>query len=213
MTCRVLAELGASGLHHPAEPVRKVAERVLVQVYRVNPRLVRKQLPPDDDITRRNLLYRHLMTEFDKIDLERKQEVCDRGKLVRSGSISSSQPSSRAPEALHISFYSCSRGTYVMTTPLVLVRRQCIFCLRTSDSFTEEGLNIHYWKYCPMLTRCIHCQEVVEVSGLASHLVADCDLRHVYSRCHNCGDAVETDLSERHLALCPGKYSGAYAML
>jgi hypothetical protein len=48
----------------------QVAERVLLQVYRVNPRLVRKQLPPDDDITRRNLLYRHLMTEFDKIDLE-----------------------------------------------------------------------------------------------------------------------------------------------
>ena len=70
MTCRVLAELGSSGLHHPSEPVRKVAERVLLQVYRVNPRLVRKQLPPDDDITRRNLLYRHLMTEFDKIDLE-----------------------------------------------------------------------------------------------------------------------------------------------
>lgn len=72
MTCRVLSELGVSGLHHPAEAVRKVAERILVQVYKVNPRIVRKQLPPDDDITRRNLLYRHLMQEFDKVD----SEVC-----------------------------------------------------------------------------------------------------------------------------------------
>lgn len=70
MTCRVLSELGASGLHHPAEAVRKVAERILIHVYKVNSRIVRKQLPPDDDITRRNLLYRHLMQEFDKIDLE-----------------------------------------------------------------------------------------------------------------------------------------------
>lgn len=70
MTCRVLSELGVSGLHHPAEAVRKVAERILIQVYKVNPRIVRKQLPPDDDITRRNLLYRHLMQEFDKVDLE-----------------------------------------------------------------------------------------------------------------------------------------------
>lgn len=39
-------------------------------VYKVNPRLVRKQLPPDDDITRRNLLYRQLFHEFDLIDLQ-----------------------------------------------------------------------------------------------------------------------------------------------
>lgn len=67
---RTLTEAGISGIHHPAEPVRKVAERVLLLVYKVNPRLVRKQLPPDDDVTRRNLLYRQLFTEFDKIDLE-----------------------------------------------------------------------------------------------------------------------------------------------
>lgn len=70
LACRTLSEAGCSGIHHPAESVRKVAERVLLLVYKVNPRLVRKQLPPDDDITRRNLLYRQLFTEFDKIDLQ-----------------------------------------------------------------------------------------------------------------------------------------------
>jgi centrosomal protein CEP104 len=70
LTCRVLSEFGSSGLHHPAEAVRKVAERILTLVYRVNPRLVRKQLPPDDDITRRNLLYRQLFHEFDQIDIQ-----------------------------------------------------------------------------------------------------------------------------------------------
>lgn len=75
LTCRSLSESGCSGIHHPAEPVRKVAERVLLLVYKVNPRLVRKQLPPDDDITRRNLLYRQLFTEFDKLDAERRKEL------------------------------------------------------------------------------------------------------------------------------------------
>lgn len=70
MTCRILAEFGSSGLHHPAEAVRKVAEKVLIHVYRQNPRIVRKQLPPDDDISRRNILYRHLLQEFDIIDKE-----------------------------------------------------------------------------------------------------------------------------------------------
>lgn len=35
MTCRTLSECGCSGIHHPSEPVRKVAERILVCVYRV----------------------------------------------------------------------------------------------------------------------------------------------------------------------------------
>lgn len=74
LTCRTLSEFGSSGLHHPAEAVRKVAERILVLVYKVNPRLVRKQLPPDDDITRRNLLYRQLFHEFDKIDIQVKKK-------------------------------------------------------------------------------------------------------------------------------------------
>lgn len=80
LTCRALSECGCSGIHHPAEPVRKVAERVLLLVYKVNPRLVRKQLPPDDDITRRNLLYRQLFTEFDKIDMQRKKEMLEANK-------------------------------------------------------------------------------------------------------------------------------------
>lgn len=77
LTCRTLSECGCSGIHHPAESVRKVAERVLLLVYKINPRIVRKQLPPDDDITRRNLLYRQLFTEFDKIDIERRKEMID----------------------------------------------------------------------------------------------------------------------------------------
>lgn len=98
LTCRALSECGCSGIHHPSEPVRKVAERVLLLVYRVNPRLVRKQLPPDDDITRRNVLYRQLFTEFDKIDRERRLEMIEANKQAGSrgekGIIFSSLPQS-----------------------------------------------------------------------------------------------------------------------
>lgn len=77
LTCRVLSECGCSGIHHATELVRKVAERILLLVYKVNPRIVRKQLPPDDDITRRNLLYRQLFAEFDKIDSVRRREMLE----------------------------------------------------------------------------------------------------------------------------------------
>jgi centrosomal protein CEP104 len=77
MSCRVLSECGCSGINHPHESVRKVAERILLAVYKVNPRLIRKQLPPDDEITRRNLLYRQLFTEFDKIDMQ-VRSICNK---------------------------------------------------------------------------------------------------------------------------------------
>lgn len=70
MTCRILCEFGMSAIHHPTEAVRKAAERILIHVYKVNPRFVRKQLPPDDEITRRNIMYRQLMQEFERIDQE-----------------------------------------------------------------------------------------------------------------------------------------------
>ncbi|CAH0552097.1 unnamed protein product [Brassicogethes aeneus] len=100
LTCRTLSEFGSSGLHHPAEAVRKVSERILVLVYRVNPRLVRKQLPPDDDITRRNLLYRQLFHEFDKIDLQRKKEMLERNRLIQQCSAMPVNPDCFSPEPI-----------------------------------------------------------------------------------------------------------------
>lgn len=97
LTCRALSECGCSGIHHPAEPVRKVAERVLVLVYKINPRLVRKQLPPDDDITRRNLLYRQLFTEFDKLDAQRRREMQDANKAAAAAAIISGVDSAVSP--------------------------------------------------------------------------------------------------------------------
>ncbi|BES98081.1 centrosomal protein 104kDa [Nesidiocoris tenuis] len=203
MTCRTLAEFGASGLHHPAEAVRKVAERVLILVYRVNPRLVRKQLPPDDDITRRNLLYRQLMKEFDKIDMEVvpvKREMNGQQRATLKSSVSSYAASTvveTQPE-------TAEAGP---DTPNSLPgsNKQCIFCFQICDNFTEEGLNIHYWKYCPMLTRCVHCQEVLEATGIHKHLSKDCDYKDRYRTCERCGEAVLQDLYEQHVDSCNGE--------
>lgn len=68
-------------------------------VYKVNPRLVRKQLPPDDDITRRNLLYRQLFHEFDKIDMLRKKEMLERSRLIQQCSITTN-PDCLSPEPI-----------------------------------------------------------------------------------------------------------------
>ncbi|XP_037873999.1 centrosomal protein of 104 kDa isoform X2 [Bombyx mori] len=71
LTVRRVAECGAAGAQHAAGSVRAAAERILLAAYSRSPRLVRAQLPPDDNVTRRNLIYRHLFQQFDKIDMQR----------------------------------------------------------------------------------------------------------------------------------------------
>ncbi|XP_015591563.1 centrosomal protein of 104 kDa isoform X2 [Cephus cinctus] len=206
LTCRTLSELGSSGLHHPAEAVRKVSERILVLVYKVNPRLVRKQLPPDDDITRRNLLYRQLFHEFDLIDLQRKKELESNQKPTTTptrtkstenhvANITKSPPrtSPAVSTASSTSITSPSENSADQKR-----EKMCIFCLSKGQVYSEEGLNIHYWRSCPMLTRCEACKQVVEISYLNLHLLNECDMRSNYVKCDTCKQAMHERTFKEH---------------
>lgn len=75
----------------------------------------------------------------------------------------------------------------------------CIFCGERNESFTEEGLDLHYWKHCLMLTRCDHCRQVVEICSLTEHLLTECDKRDGFGKCHRCGEAVAKEELPRHI--------------
>jgi len=42
----------------------------------------------------------------------------------------------------------------------------CIFCGEHNKEFTDEGLDVHYWKHCPVLKRCQHCRQVSTLHSL-----------------------------------------------
>ncbi|XP_028309015.1 centrosomal protein of 104 kDa isoform X1 [Gouania willdenowi] len=75
----------------------------------------------------------------------------------------------------------------------------CIFCGKKDETFTEDGLDLHYWKYCPMLRRCTECREVVEIASITEHLLRECESRSKFSRCLRCTEAVATEDLSRHL--------------
>ncbi|KGL97001.1 Centrosomal protein of 104 kDa [Charadrius vociferus] len=75
----------------------------------------------------------------------------------------------------------------------------CIFCGERDESFTEEGLDIHYWKHCPMLTRCEHCKQVVEIASLTEHLLTDCDKKDSFGKCQRCSEALPKDELPKHI--------------
>ncbi|XP_077168779.1 centrosomal protein of 104 kDa isoform X1 [Paroedura picta] len=74
----------------------------------------------------------------------------------------------------------------------------CIFCGERDETFTEEGLDLHYWKRCPMLTRCEHCKQVVEIASLTEHLLTECDKKDNFVKCSRCCEALPKEELPRH---------------
>ncbi|KAM6435484.1 centrosomal protein of 104 kDa isoform 1-T3 [Liasis olivaceus] len=75
----------------------------------------------------------------------------------------------------------------------------CIFCGERDESFTEEGLDLHYWKHCPMLTRCDFCKQVVEIASLTEHLLTECEKKDNFGKCSRCCEALPKDELPRHI--------------
>ncbi|XP_063001151.1 centrosomal protein of 104 kDa [Elgaria multicarinata webbii] len=75
----------------------------------------------------------------------------------------------------------------------------CIFCGERDESFTEEGLDLHYWKHCPMLTRCDFCKQVVEIASVTEHLLTECDKKDNFGKCPRCCEALPKDELPRHV--------------
>ncbi|XP_068190631.1 centrosomal protein of 104 kDa isoform X3 [Antennarius striatus] len=75
----------------------------------------------------------------------------------------------------------------------------CIFCGKKDESFTEDGLDLHYWKHCPMLKRCDECRQVVEIGSLIEHLLNECESRSKFSQCLRCLEAVATEDLSQHI--------------
>ncbi|XP_072222614.1 centrosomal protein of 104 kDa [Leuresthes tenuis] len=86
----------------------------------------------------------------------------------------------------------------------------CIFCGKKDESFTEDGLDLHYWKQCPMLRRCDECRQVVEIASLTEHLLGECEKSSKFSQCQRCSEAVAPEDLTCHVQgpTCNPPFSG-----
>ena len=62
----------------------------------------------------------------------------------------------------------------------------CNFCERYDPEFNQDTIDLHYWKDCPMLTRCTDCDQVVEVQSMAEHHLQECAQSHFYKWHETC---------------------------
>ncbi|XP_062506109.1 centrosomal protein of 104 kDa-like isoform X2 [Corticium candelabrum] len=76
--------------------------------------------------------------------------------------------------------------------------KSCVFCGDYDDSYDAAGLEKHYLDDCPMLQRCTHCNQVVEIAQLTDHCLSECESKANFKECPHCKEAIQTKDFEEH---------------
>uniref|UniRef100_A0A665SVW7 Centrosomal protein of 104 kDa n=1 Tax=Echeneis naucrates TaxID=173247 RepID=A0A665SVW7_ECHNA len=180
---------------HSAKAVRELAVRIILFMYQQHRGAVLSYLPPNDSAARKNFLYKTLFDGFAKID----------GKLVETqkggGQQEGQQEGQKEKEEIHFlqeQLAALKEITVGGAANSTLRFSLCIFCGKKDESFTEDGLDLHYWKQCPMLRRCDECRQVVEIASLTEHLLGECESRFKFSQCPRCSEAVAAEDLNHH---------------
>lgn len=217
-------KFSVSALEHRVYEVRETAVRIILDMYKQHRAFVLDYLPPEDNTTRKNVLYKTIFEGFAKIDgrptdaeiraqkkaateeaeKRKKEEIkALQGQLAALKDIQAEVQEKESDTSKTKSQDSQGRKAALPNTPEIpddhYLDNLCIFCGERSESFTEEGLDLHYWKHCLMLTRCEHCKQVVEISSLTEHLLTECDKKDGFGKCYRCSEAVLKEELPRHI--------------
>jgi len=76
----------------------------------------------------------------------------------------------------------------------------CQFCGLEDPTFTDETLDLHYWKDCTMLTSCKQCEQVIEIATLNEHILTECEVTGTHKECPRCKEPVSTKQFAKHTA-------------
>ncbi|KAM6218356.1 centrosomal protein of 104 kDa [Rhynchocyon petersi] len=219
-------KFSVSALEHRVFEVRETAVRIILDVYKQHRASVLQYLPPDDSSARKNVLYKTLFEGFAKIDgkpteaeiraqkkaateeaeKQKKEEIkVLQGQLAALREVQAevqekeSESSSLKPRNQDAHGRKAAPPNVAEIPDNHYLDNLCIFCGERNESFTEEGLDLHYWKHCLMLTRCDYCKQVVEIASLTEHLLTECDKKHGFGKCYRCSEAVLKEELPRHI--------------
>nr|XP_061802152.1 centrosomal protein of 104 kDa-like [Nerophis lumbriciformis] len=211
-----------AALEHEKSTVQELAAQIILSVYKIHRSAVLSYLPPRNG-ARKNFLYKTIFDGFAKID---EQLVETPGVQMENEEIDSLQEQLASlkdftekdqeqiakKEVDKGSQKAAKQSTSVLKLPqkkptttievqqsLTYLDNLCIFCGKTDDSFTDDGLDLHYWKHCPMLRLCDECRQVVEIASFTEHLLNECQNKSKFSQCQRCSEAVLTEEMSRHV--------------
>uniref|UniRef100_A0A8C7UTM1 Centrosomal protein of 104 kDa n=1 Tax=Oncorhynchus mykiss TaxID=8022 RepID=A0A8C7UTM1_ONCMY len=189
-------------LQHSASEVRETVVLIILAMYRLHKTAILSYLPANDAATRKNVLYKNIFDGFARID---GRPVESQARLVQQEGEKEKEEIRSLREQLAalneisvggapVHILNVFRSVCICSMFFSL----CIFCSEKDESFTEDGLDLHYWKHCPMLHCCDQCRQVVEIASLTEHLLGECENRARFSQCPRCSEAVSIDELTHH---------------
>uniref|UniRef100_A0A671L7Q1 Centrosomal protein of 104 kDa n=1 Tax=Sinocyclocheilus anshuiensis TaxID=1608454 RepID=A0A671L7Q1_9TELE len=188
----------AGGLEHSAASVRELSVRVVQAMYRLHGKAVLNFLPPDDTSTRKNILYKNLFDSLAKIDGNTIDTQPKKEAEKENGEKEKEEIRSLQEQLAVLKEISVEMKDQIRVDACAVLSSLCIFCGERDESFTEDGLDLHYWKHCPMLQRCLQCRQVVEIVSLTEHLLTECEWRADFTQCPLCSEALTRDKLTEH---------------
>uniref|UniRef100_A0A452ITR0 Centrosomal protein of 104 kDa n=1 Tax=Gopherus agassizii TaxID=38772 RepID=A0A452ITR0_9SAUR len=187
-------------LEHRVYEVRDTALRIIFDMYRQHQAIILDYLPPDDANTRKNVLYKTLFDGFTKIDGRLTEaELRAQKKAATEEAEKQKKEEIKVLQGQLAALKEIQAEVQVGKVNIIFDLILCIFCGERDESFTEEGLDLHYWKHCPMLTRCEHCKQVVEIASLTEHLLTECDKKDGFGKCQRCSEAIPKEELPKHV--------------
>jgi len=214
-------------LQHSNGGVREGGSKIIIKCYKLCGDEVKSYLPKADNKLKKNPLYRNLFDNFDVIDgkptekqlqqqaLEeekRKKEEMDalqeqvnqlraQNKDLENANKNNNNKTKRKPTPQP----EPAPAPVEDTEAEEFMDKMCIFCGEHDENFTESGLDMHYWKECPMLKRCEYCNQVVEIPLYGQHLLNECERKSEFGKCPRCGEVMLKTKLKTHVPAkkCP----------
>uniref|UniRef100_A0A8C8GB85 Centrosomal protein of 104 kDa n=1 Tax=Oncorhynchus tshawytscha TaxID=74940 RepID=A0A8C8GB85_ONCTS len=193
-------------LQHSASEVREKVVLIILAMYRLHKTAILSYLPANDAATRKNFLYKNIFDGFARIDGRPVESQARLGPSVLQQEGEKEKEEIRSLREQLAALNEISVGgasVYILNVfrsvcIFSMCFSLCIFCSEKDESFTEDGLDLHYWKHCPMLHCCDQCRQVVEIASLTEHLLGECENRARFSQCPRCSEAVSIDELTHH---------------
>ncbi|XP_076023200.1 centrosomal protein of 104 kDa [Genypterus blacodes] len=192
-----------AALEHNSPAVKEPTVRIILSMYQQYRSAVLRYLPPSDS-NECSFLYKTLFDLFAEIDgkQEENQEDGDDGTKGQTHKKEAPKVEKEMDSKAAVNNVAQNKITDQADIEASVVNcldNLCIFCGKKDESFTEDGLDLHYWKQCPMLRRCGECKQVVEIASLTEHLLGECESKSKFSHCSRCSEAVVTEEMPRHI--------------
>jgi len=193
-------------LMNPNADVRECAKDVVMQMY---DKVGDTVLPYLKDLRPKQM--EEYESGFDQIDQKqgkapRARDISDKGKPTARNSARSPGGSEKSPVRGERQSTSPKIGDFKNIKVAGDVNTEdedepftCQFCCRKDPSFTEDALDMHYWRECPMLSSCPQCEQVIEVSMMNDHLLNECENKDNHKACPRCSEAVHDHHYAQHV--------------